>query len=1036
MKWIVTFCIAGMAFCAPAQSTKVYTDPLLHYKNGLQLFEEENYMSARKEFENYFNYQKNATDNKDALALQNIEFYIAASAAESNDKDAELLLLNYYAKYHETDHRKLIYLYLGNYYYQNNKYTEAAEWYAKVNPVDVPYSKRTQYKFNLAYCYFIKKKFDEAKPLFKEIKNIKEKYYYPSNYYYAFISFFQKDYNEALKSFLAIEDSKLYASVIPYYIAQIYYEKKDYEKTINTIKKSEANPEVLYKDEMNLLLGKAYFQQSAYDKALPILEKYVAKNSKINKDEIFQLAYCYYKTGNYPQAINYFEQLEILDDKMGQFATYTLADCYLKNNQKEKALAAFSTAATKNFDKEIKANALYNFGKLSYETGNTAEAIRALEDYLTTNPDGAFADDANEVLAASLVQTKDYEKAYKIIEGLKNINPTMKETYQKVTYFRAVEKMNDKNYEEAAAFCQKSFKYTINNELTTLSNLLMGDALYQQKKYNSAIPYYLKFAQYCTNEIAQKNNISAGRGNYDAGYAFFKQNEYKQAGFQFKEALDNWKNTTDAEAKNVLKNDAMLRLADCAIVNKNYEEAQKYYYEVYQARKSGADYAAFQTGIVLGLQNKNAEKIAILRDLISTYSKSPLVPDAYFEIGETMLEDDRNNEALAEFNNVLMQFPTNSLVPKTYLKMALANYNSNKKEVALNNYKTVVQKYPATKEAKEALRGIKELSVELGRPEEYLDYAANTSQTEKDSLTFAAIEAAHESGDCDKLLRLSETYLKNFPKGFFTTDVHIYRTDCFTKLQRYVDALPDYEALIAQRNNRYYEKALLNAAGICYFEKKDYEKALHYYELLADINNNSQNYYTAIVGAMRAAYTLQNNDKTIYFADKVIAFSGAKEIDYNDALYYKGKAAYNTQQLAIAYTTLNKYSAKISSEKAAEAKYLVAKILYDRQDYKASNDTCFKLKNKFASYEYWVVKAFLLIADNYYALGNTFQAKATLESIIANYEGDPKITEEASAKLDKIKEEELGKSKLNLTKPEDDLQMDNEKTLPLDENKK
>lgn len=158
----------------------------------------------------------------------------------------------------------------------------------------------------------------------------------------------------------------------------------------------------------------------------------------------------------------------------------------------------------------------------------------------------------------------------------------------------------------------------------------------------------------------------------------------------------------------------------------------------------------------------------------------------------------------------------------------------------------------------------------------------------------------------------------------------------------------------------------------------------------------------------------------------------AKESDFNEALYDKGKAAYNLKQNAVAYSVLNKFSNKFSSEKAAEAKYLVAKILYEKQDYKASNDTCFKLKNRFASYEYWL-KLFLLIADNYTALGKTFQAKATLESIIGNYEGDPKILEEANEKLNKLKGEELQKSKLDLTPATDELQLDKSKTLPIGE---
>ena len=117
------------------------------------------------------------------------------------------------------------------------------------------------------------------------------------------------------------------------------------------------------------------------------------------------------------------------------------------------------------------------------------------------------------------------------------------------------------------------------------------------------------------------------------------------------------------------------------------------------------------------------------------------------------------------------------------------------------------------------------------------------------------------------------------------------------------------------------------------------------------------------------------------------------------------------------------------SVKAVEAKYMVAKILFEQQKYKASLDTCFKLKNRYSSYEYLIAKTFILIADNYYAQGNTFQAKATLESIVENYEGDKAVLDEAKTKLENIRSEELHKSKIMQILPGDTLIMEQDSIL-------
>jgi len=59
-------------------------------------------------------------------------------------------------------------------------------------------------------------------------------------------------------------------------------------------------------------------------------------------------------------------------------------------------------------------------------------------------------------------------------------------------------------------------------------------------------------------------------------------------------------------------------------------------------------------------------------------------------------------------------------------------------------------------------------------------------------------------------------------------------------------------------------------------------------------------------------------------------------------------------------------------------------------------------KDDYGSYEYWVIKYFILIGYNYHKLNDNFQAKATLESIIGNYQGNEELVKEAQAKLDEI----------------------------------
>jgi Flp pilus assembly protein TadD len=62
----------------------------------------------------------------------------------------------------------------------------------------------------------------------------------------------------------------------------------------------------------------------------------------------------------------------------------------------------------------------------------------------------------------------------------------------------------------------------------------------------------------------------------------------------------------------------------------------------------------------------------------------------------------------------------------------------------------------------------------------------------------------------------------------------------------------------------------------------------------------------------------------------------------------------------------------------------------------------FDLAKEMPNYDYWIAKTYILLADNYRALKDNFQAKATLQSIIDNYKADDEILPTAKQQLQAI----------------------------------
>ncbi len=1006
-----------------AQTSLFYNDVEKAYRDGLELFDEGNYASARKVFEqvNTGYYQHKPIKNE--VTKQNLDFYIAYCAIENNDADAEQLLKNYTHDYHETDKQRMINYLLGKFYYNNKKYSEAITYLEKVKEEDLTPAQKTEYNFDLGYSYFTKKKFAEAKPYFKKLINTKDKYYYPANYYYAFISFYTNDYKEALRSFKAIEDSKMYAAVIPYYVAQIYYAQKEYDQVLAYVPMKVDDAGVQYKSEMNYLLGQAYFQKGSYIKALPLLDAYLSKQPKARKDELYMLGYCQYKTGDYARAIKNFEQLNLLDEAIGQYATFTLAECYLKTSQLEKARSAYQSAASKSFDEKIALESQFQYSKLSVELGYYNEAVSALEN-LSPSLSSEKKAEANELLASALFKTRNYDKAYKIIENTGINTPKLKEVYQQLTYFRSIELFNDGKYEESIDLATKSTQYPISNAVLAQALFLLGDANYNTDRFDDAINYFNRYAQ--LNE-PETENASPFMASYNTGYAYFKKKNYRNAATYFERAIDKSAESKNEAQKTKVLPDAWLRYADCAFVTKDYTGSLKAYNEIVNRRWSSAEYALYQKAIVLGLSNKNNEKIVALESLINTYTKSTYLDKAWFEIGETHLETENYDAALRAYNKVVTSYTKSNLVPRSYLQIALVQYNQNQKELSFASYKKVIQDFPNTPVASEAMRALKETAVELGKTDEYVNVAGkygSISTSEQDTLTFQAAETAFSNGNCEKAVPLLSNYITKFGNGVFVNEAHYMRAECYTKQKQFADAYGDYNTLIKSRYSKYYEQSLLRASGIAYFEVKNYQEAYDLYRQLLDNSSSQPNTYTAQLGLLKTSYRLNKHEDVLRYADVVLANTTLKENDVLEINYMKAKATYSLNDVDKAYPLLTKVAQGAVSEKAAECKYLSCKILYDKQQYKASLDSCIKLKNRFASYEYWVVKTFIMMADNYYALGNAFQAKATLESLIAGYKGDQALVAEAKQKLEAMQQAELNKSRLVIPESGDTLIME------------
>ena len=1020
MKWynllILMILSTFTGLTSYAQETEIYTERNTHFKAALVHLDSKNYFSAQKEFELAFQETKAHLDNEQKIINNISAYYYAFCAMKLDMPNTELLYLNYLNSEHETEYRKRAYFDLGNYYFSKKKTEDALKWYEKVEKEDLSNEDLMTYKFNMAYTYFTRKLFDESKPLFREIKNGKNAYTEQATYYYGFITFYEKDYIEAQKSFENLKTSSLYSTVVPYYLVQIYFLKNEFQKTIDYASPLLNDPKTKNLEEINHIVGQAYFELGDYTNSIPLLKRYIDKNSKVSKEEMFQLAYAQYKTESYLDAIKNFLPLSVVNDSLGQQAMYLLGNSYLKTNNKPMARDAYLAASSINLNPYINEVSTFQYGKLLYELDDYSLATTVLTNFIANYKNSSYKTEALTLLSNLLLKSKNYAQAIEIIETNDMSGAKIDATYQKLCLYRAVELLNDNQDAEAFKLADKSLKKPLDLDIKAQAIFIKGLVFYNQEKYTDAISAFAWF-----NQFNIKNNVpwaSKKLANYNLAYAHFKLKQYEKATTYFEEALQEL-SYAKANEKSLVA-DANLRNADCLLMIKNYDRALGFYDKVIDNNWAAKEYALLQKSVIYGLKGNFTAKISTLETLMKQFPNTHYADQSQFEIADAYLQQNNIESSLKAFDLFIKKYPNSTLMPSAYLKLGLLQSNLGKDDKALEAYKTVVKKYTNTEEAKEALLALKSIYIGMGKPNDYIKFVENeaglsVSISEQEKILFQSAEEKYMKGDCAQASEILDDYIKAFPKGESAIEAYFFRASCAFKVKNYTSAFKDFKTVAAKGQSKYFEEALVKATYIAYEINKDFEEANILYKDLYMFSNLKSNKEIAQIGLMRTYFKKGNHVEVLRYANEVLNETNTNaEVQY-EATFYKAKALFETQkynQAAVVFKEITDQTA--SSTIKAESAYHIALIKYKNNDFNASKEDCFFIKNEYASYTYWVVKTFILLSDNYYALDNIFQAKATLQSIINNYSGDQTLINEANEKYNILVEAEKSGSKINL----------------------
>ena len=983
---------ASISVPVMSQQTAIYTNDFADYNRAMVLFENNQYKAAQTLF------QKVEQEVSSLELKADCAYYVAICAVRLNQSNADALMEDFVNEHPTSTKRNSAYINVANYYFNNGDYNRARQWYEKVDTAGLSRAEQQEFNFNNGYAYFKAGRKEEAKTYFNRVRDSKE-YGSQAKYYLGFIAYEGDNYQEANDMFEEVKGDGRLDKSLSYFQSDMNFKLGKFEKAIELGKAQLDRSNRQEKSELNKIIGESYFNLEQYDQAIPYLKEYQGKRGKWNNTDYYQLGYAYYKQNDFETAISEFNKIIGGNNSVAQNAYYHLGESYINLDKKQEALNAFRNASQMDFDLKIQEDAWLNYAKISYEIGNPYQSVpQVLTSYLNKYPKTAYKEEIESLLIDSYITSKNYQEALKLLEGKNSFEN--KVAFQKVAFYRGIEVYNETKYADAKRLFEKSLGEPRDAKFTARATYWKAETDYILGDYNDALVGFKQFQQ--QSEAASTPEFK--NLDYNIAYTYFKQKSYAKSTEHFKAFIANKK-----EDKLRL-NDAYLRLGDGYFVSSDYQNAINAYDKAIALNEIETDYAAFQKAMSYGYIGQNNSKIQELNSFIDKYTKSALRDDAMYELANSYVKSNQSSKAMAMYDRLNSEYKNSVFIPKSLLRQGLAYYNESQNEQALSKFKKVAKEYPSSEEAIQAVSTARLIYIDLGRVDEYaawvktLDYV-NVTDADLDNTTYLAAEKQYLDNNTDNAIKQFNNYLSSFPNGIHALKSHFYIAQLYSKKALPENAQPHYEYVVNKPKSEFTEQSLVKLSET-YLNASQWNKAIPLLKRLESEADYPQNITYAQSNLMNAYYQLSKYNEAEAYAEKVLASSKIDNKVKSDAQIIIARSAIKTNNETKAKSAYAEVEKIATGALAAEALFYNAYFKNKEGKYEASNTTIQKLAKDYSSYKYYSAKGLVVMAKNFYALKDAFQATYILESVINNFSEFDDVVTEAQAELKKIKTEE------------------------------
>lgn len=921
-----------------------------------------------------------------------VDFSRACCAVELGVDDADRILEDYLRRNPQSLYRNRVLYYQGIMKVESGDFDAAEQALLAVDDRALSSRERDRYYIYLGCIEFEREEYVQAGAYLDKV-SVGSNYYDHALYLKSYIAYRNGDNATAREGFTELEDHAQYGYIIPFYLLQLEYIEGNHDSVIARGERLLRFAEGASRNSIVRIVAESLFYKEDYARVVHLLSEF--PEAEMGPQDRYVYGYSLYRMTMYEEACRHLEVASLESGALGQNAAYHLGCCFIKLENLSDAARAFSLASDGDMSSEIAEDALFNYGYLMYrlDDGIFNQTIAVLQRYITLFPDSENVDEAKRLLITAYYNSESYQEAYQTIREFPNPDTEMRTIQQRAALQCAIEAAKNRDWESADRLLAEIEEIGVQSTYLTLARYWQGEVAYNMGDMGRAIE---KFGEYIYR--APRTAVERLYAYYGTGYAQFTEGN-NDAALEAFEAFVRGYTTRDEYLY-----DAQNRIGDVYFSEREFTDARNAYNIAMASNFEPRHYARYQLAMIDGIEDRVSSKVERLNDIVSD-GAGDYVDDAWYELGRTYITSERYSEGAA----TLQQFvDLNDTISPFYVSalsdLALAYYNLERRDDARRCYEAVVSYNAQSPAAMEAMRGIREIYIDEDRLDEYFAYAERSgvqgdmSAAMRDSLTFAAARRSYLEGDMENARNKFINYLDSFERGYNRAEALFYLSDCYVEAEDNDAALETMEELLAQGYTQYTERVLGVYARMTY-DMERFDTSADAYLELYEVAHDSSRRRAATEGYVDATISHGDAARIKRMAENVATMTDATEWARTHSMLAHANVLANEGNHAAAKPLYETLAADRTTVEGAEAYYRLLKYKYDEGDYAAAEQMIYDMGE--CGSLYWQAKMFLLLGDVMVATGNTFQARATYQSIIDGYtrNGDG-ILDEARERID------------------------------------